>query len=49
MENLDESTYDVLILGAGLSGIYSLIHTRERFPDWRIRVLEAAPEVGGTW
>lgn len=41
--------YDVLILGAGLSGICSLHHIRERFPSWRIKVLEAGPDVGGTW
>ncbi|KAF1948901.1 cyclohexanone monooxygenase [Byssothecium circinans] len=31
--------YDVLIIGAGLSG----------FPDWRIRLLEAGTDVGGVW
>lgn len=41
--------YDVLIVGAGLSGICSLHHIRERFPSWRIRVLEAGSDVGGTW
>lgn len=41
--------YDVLILGAGLSGICSLYHIRERFPDWKIKALEAGTGVGGTW
>ncbi|KAK5048210.1 hypothetical protein LTR84_005880 [Exophiala bonariae] len=41
--------YDVLIIGAGLSGIASLYHIRERFPYWRVRLLEAATDVGGTW
>lgn len=41
--------YDVLILGAGLSGICSLHHIRERFPSWRIKVLDAGSDVGGTW
>ena len=41
--------YDVLIIGAGLSGVCSLHHLRKRFPTWRIRVLEAADSVGGTW
>lgn len=42
-------TFDVLIVGAGLSGLCSLYHIRERFPSWRIRLLEAATDVGGTW
>lgn len=41
--------YDVLIIGAGLSGVCSLYHLRKRFPSWRVRVLEAAESVGGTW
>ncbi|RAK75442.1 flavin-containing monooxygenase [Aspergillus fijiensis CBS 313.89] len=41
--------YDVLIVGAGLSGICSLHHIRERFPSWTVKVLEAGDDVGGTW
>lgn len=44
-----EQVYDVLIIGAGLSGICSLHHIRQRFPSWRVKVLEAASDVGGTW
>ena len=40
--------YDVLIIGAGLSGICSLYHIRERFPSWNMRVLEAGEGPGGT-
>ncbi|RMZ85348.1 hypothetical protein DV737_g844, partial [Chaetothyriales sp. CBS 132003] len=43
------SKYDVLIIGAGFSGICSLHHIRERFPSWRVKVLEAGSDVGGTW
>lgn len=42
-------TYDVLILGAGLSGICSLHHIRERFPSWSVKAIEAGESVGGTW
>lgn len=39
--------YDVLIIGAGMSGIYSLHRMRQL--GLRTRVLEAASDVGGTW
>ncbi|KAF2166419.1 hypothetical protein M409DRAFT_23059 [Zasmidium cellare ATCC 36951] len=41
--------HDVLILGAGLSGLYSLYSIRKRFPSWRVKALEAGGDVGGTW
>ncbi|PSN61559.1 cyclohexanone monooxygenase [Corynespora cassiicola Philippines] len=41
--------YDVLIIGAGLSGIYSLYQIRSRFPSWRVKVIEAGTDVGGVW
>lgn len=43
-EGLD---YDVLIVGAGLSGIYSLIRMRKL--GLKVKVLEAGPSEGGTW
>ncbi|KAK4863854.1 hypothetical protein LT330_010460 [Penicillium expansum] len=39
--------YDVLIIGAGLSGIYSLYRMRQL--GLRTKVLEAGGGVGGTW
>ena len=44
-----DHTFDVLILGAGLSGICSLHHIRERFPSWSVKAIEAGESVGGTW
>ncbi|KAJ5137735.1 hypothetical protein N7526_003968 [Penicillium atrosanguineum] len=49
MGSIQVENYDVIIIGAGLSGVCSLYHLRKRFPTWRIRVLEAADSVGGTW
>lgn len=39
--------YDVLIIGAGLSGIYALYRMRQL--GLRARVLEAGSGEGGTW
>ncbi|KAF7591094.1 hypothetical protein BBP40_001993 [Aspergillus hancockii] len=37
-----EQNYDVLVIGAGLSGLYSLHQTRERLPSLSVKVLEAS-------
>lgn len=39
--------YDVLIVGGGLSGIFSLYRVREL--GLRVKVLEAGSAEGGTW
>lgn len=44
-----DKVHDVLVLGAGLSGIYSLYMIRNRFPSWNVKALEAGGDVGGTW
>jgi cation diffusion facilitator CzcD-associated flavoprotein CzcO len=43
----DSLDYDVLIIGAGLSGIYSMHRMREL--GVRAKVLEAGSSEGGTW
>lgn len=43
-ESLD---YDVLIIGGGLSGLYSLLKIRNL--GLRVKVLEAGEAEGGTW
>ncbi len=40
-------TYDVLIIGAGVTGLHQLILVREL--GLRVRVIEAGSGVGGTW
>ncbi|KDN67433.1 putative phenylacetone monooxygenase [Colletotrichum sublineola] len=48
LEAADESLdYDVLIIGGGLSGIFSLYRIREL--GLRVKVLEAGSSEGGTW
>jgi len=39
--------YDVIIIGAGVSGLYQLYRLRER--GFRVRLFEAGSGVGGTW
>jgi monooxygenase len=40
---------DVLIIGAGLSGIGAAHHLRERLPGKSYAILEAREAIGGTW
>jgi monooxygenase len=40
---------DVLIVGAGLSGIGAAHHLRKAFPDRTYAILEARDAIGGTW
>jgi cyclohexanone monooxygenase len=46
-ESLDGVDYDAIIIGAGFAGLLMLHDLRER--GISARVIEAAPEVGGTW
>ncbi|WP_414708783.1 flavin-containing monooxygenase [Ramlibacter sp.] len=40
---------DVVIVGAGLSGIGAAAHLQARFPERRYAILEARDAIGGTW
>ncbi len=41
--------FDVLIVGAGISGVGAAYHLREQCPDKRFVVLEGLESFGGTW
>lgn len=43
------SHVDVVIVGAGLSGIGAACHLRKRCPDQTVAILEARGAIGGTW
>ena len=45
----DDGLLDVLIVGAGLSGIGAAHHLQEQCPDKRFRIVEARSAIGGTW
>lgn len=41
--------FDVLIVGAGLSGIGAACHLQARCPGKRFVILEGRDRIGGTW
>jgi len=41
--------HDVVIVGAGLSGIGAAVHLHERCPNKSYVILEGRPSMGGTW
>lgn len=44
-----DKAFDVLIVGAGLSGIGAAVHLRKRCPDRSFAILEGRAASGGTW
>ncbi|MFN0186687.1 MAG: flavin-containing monooxygenase [Aquabacterium sp.] len=40
---------DVLIVGAGISGISAAVHLQQRCPDRRFEIIESRERLGGTW
>ena len=47
VDQLESFDYDVVVIGAGFGGITALHRLRE--DNYRVRVFEAGPSVGGTW
>ncbi len=44
-----EEEYDVVVVGAGLSGVGAACHLRRDTPELSVSVLEARDSIGGTW
>ena len=40
---------DVVIVGAGISGISAAVHLGKQCPELKVVMLEARGAVGGTW
>ena len=47
VNNVDGTAWTCVVVGAGFAGLYALHKLRAQ--GLSVRVLEAAPEVGGTW
>lgn len=45
----DKNHFDVIVVGAGLSGIGAAYHLQESCPDRTFTVLEGRENIGGTW
>lgn len=49
MRNLDAEYFDVVIVGAGISGLGAAYHLQERCPGKSYVILEGRNALGGTW
>ncbi len=45
----EESNFDVIVVGAGISGIGSAYRLQKECPDRSFAILEGRPNLGGTW
>lgn len=46
---MTEQSIDIMIIGAGVSGIGVACHLKQKCPHKRIKILERRQEIGGTW
>ncbi|MCR9112705.1 MAG: FAD-dependent oxidoreductase, partial [Rhodobacteraceae bacterium] len=46
---MTKTDFDVLIIGAGISGIDAAYHLQQHHPDRRFAILEQHSTFGGTW
>ncbi len=48
-EHMDKESFDVLVVGAGLSGIAAAHYLQSQCPDRSFALLEGRDAIGGTW
>jgi monooxygenase len=48
MDN-NKKSYDVIIIGAGLSGIGAAYHLKDKCPNLSLAIIEGRSAIGGTW
>ena len=46
---MSETHFDVIIVGAGLSGVGAGVHLKKKCPDRTFAILEGRDAIGGTW
>ena len=46
---MSQAQFDVIILGAGLSGIGAACHLKSSIPGIELAIIERRERVGGTW
>jgi cation diffusion facilitator CzcD-associated flavoprotein CzcO len=46
---MTDQIFDVVIVGAGLSGVGAACHLKDRCPDRSFVLLEGRQSIGGTW
>lgn len=46
---MSKQHFDILIIGAGLSGIGTACHIANQFPNKKMAILERRERIGGTW
>ncbi|GKZ38735.1 hypothetical protein AbraIFM66950_011171 [Aspergillus brasiliensis] len=49
VDNSFDRVYDVVIVGAGISGINTAYHIQKKFPGLTYCIIEARDNLGGTW
>jgi cation diffusion facilitator CzcD-associated flavoprotein CzcO len=46
---MEKTKFDVIIIGAGLSGIGAAYHLKDKCPKMSFAIIEGRPAIGGTW